>query len=578
MGVKIAPLGGSTSPTPTSKDDQKGWHLHRLSFFLFTLICEIAIVILYSQFVNYSAIASGNESDLTDEDLRKFYPFFQDVNVMIFIGFGFLMTFLHKYGFSSVGYNFVLAAFSVQIAVLFSGFWERVYEDVYVHPGHGFDHPLEINIQGMIKSLFAAGAVLISMGACLGKTTPSQLMVMGLLELFFFAINETIVAYMLRAVDMGGSMVVHTFGAYFGLAVSRVVSQAKIETAANGVKTEDGHKEEKSNKTSDMTAMIGTLFLWMFWPSFNGALAAGDQQQRVAINTFLALSACCCAAFMADNLLRPHHKFDMVSIQNATLAGGVAVGSSADLVVEPWGALLIGAVAGVLSVVGYVHITPRLATGIGLHDTCGVHNLHGMPGILGGLGGAISAYLADTGRYISQEQIEGIFPARAACQLNASLPDVHLEPCGLTAGGQGAHQAAALGITVALSIVTGIITGLVVKMPCLLPPGHEWKDCCKCGNGLHRSLWFDDAHYWEVPDEESDADDDIETQRNNDAGADAKPSESSQDTDPEPAQKQVAHHDTAVSQFSDDDAGSGGDQSPPPERQGGVDQSESGAL
>ena len=157
----------------------------------------------------------------------------------------------------------------------------------------------------MIKSLFAAGAVLISMGACLGKTTPLQLMVMAVLEIFFFAINETIVAYMLRAVDMGGSMVVHTFGAYFGLAVSRVISKADVVVGPDGKKEERTHKDERSNKTSDMTAMIGTLFLWMFWPSFNGALAGDDQQQRVVINTFLALAACACSAFATDNLLRP---------------------------------------------------------------------------------------------------------------------------------------------------------------------------------------------------------------------------------------------------------------------------------
>ena len=43
-----------------------------------------------------------------------YYPMFQDVHVMIFIGFGFLMTFLHKFTFSSVGFNFLLAAIALQ--------------------------------------------------------------------------------------------------------------------------------------------------------------------------------------------------------------------------------------------------------------------------------------------------------------------------------------------------------------------------------------------------------------------------------------------------------------------------------
>ena len=45
-----------------------------------------------------------------------------------------------------------------------------------------------------------------------------------------------------------------------------------------------------------------------------------------------------------------------VHIQNATLAGGVAMGASADLVVHPFGALLIGSCAAVLSTVGYEYI------------------------------------------------------------------------------------------------------------------------------------------------------------------------------------------------------------------------------
>ena len=49
--------------------------------------------------------------------------------------------------------------------------------------------------------------------------------------------------------------------------------------------------------------------------------------------------------------------FVQVHVQNATLAGGVAVGTSADMMIGTHGALLIGTIAGVLSVVGYKYIT-----------------------------------------------------------------------------------------------------------------------------------------------------------------------------------------------------------------------------
>lgn len=43
-------------------------------------------------------------------------------------------------------------------------------------------------------------------------------------------------------------------------------------------------------------------------------------------------------------------------IQNATLAGGVAIGTAANMMVQPYGALIIGTGAGILSTVGYQFI------------------------------------------------------------------------------------------------------------------------------------------------------------------------------------------------------------------------------
>jgi len=46
-----------------------------------------------------------------------------------------------------------------------------------------------------------------------------------------------------------------------------------------------------------------------------------------------------------------------VHIQNATLAGGVAVGAVADMVIEPWAAALIGCSSGAISVLGYTYLS-----------------------------------------------------------------------------------------------------------------------------------------------------------------------------------------------------------------------------
>ena len=81
---------------------------------------------------------------------------------------------------------------------------------------------------------------------------------------------------------------------------------------------------------------------------------------------------------------------------NATLAGGVAVGTCSDIIISPGGAMWLGFVAGILSAIGFEKIGPYLEGKINLQDTCGVGSLHGMPGLLGGIASIIAvAIVAD---------------------------------------------------------------------------------------------------------------------------------------------------------------------------------------
>jgi ammonium transporter Rh len=204
---------------------------------------------------------------------------------------------------------------------------------------------------------------------------------MATIEIFFYALNESILYELFKVTDIGGSMVIHTFGAYFGLSV------ALFYRGEEAIK--DKNKLGGGNYLSDLVSMIGTLFLFAFWPSFNAVTATtASQQQRTVINTYLAI-ACSVIASIIISKLTKEGKLEMEIILNASLAGGVACGASADIIVQPFGAMLLGFVAGIVSSFGFAYLSHYLQHKIGLHDTCGVHNLHGMPGVIGGIVSAI---------------------------------------------------------------------------------------------------------------------------------------------------------------------------------------------
>lgn len=72
------------------------------------------------------------------------------------------------------------------------------------------------------------------------------------------------------------------------------------------------------------------------------------------MNTILSLSGSCMTTFLVSLLTRSDDKkFNMIDIQNATLAGGVAMGTCASMNILPVWAILIGVFSGLVSSLGF---------------------------------------------------------------------------------------------------------------------------------------------------------------------------------------------------------------------------------
>lgn len=184
----------------------------------------------------------------------------------------------------SSGRSFVEEFFSTVPADRYRLMWQRKMKGIYqlnyqVVTVNSFVTSLLIYfLFRLINGDFAAAAVLITFGAVLGVTSPFQLVVICIIEVFLYALNEFIGAELLKvswftsvinesikksinqllilqAIDVGGSMFIHTFGAYFGLSMSLVMRKnAECESSKEG-----------ATNTSDLFAMIGTNKL--YWKS-----------------------------------------------------------------------------------------------------------------------------------------------------------------------------------------------------------------------------------------------------------------------------------------------------------------------
>ncbi|KUO71964.1 MAG: ammonium transporter [Desulfosporosinus sp. BRH_c37] len=378
---------------------------------IFVLSCMVML------FIPLEVLAAGSGSDSINEGIRQIeqYNFSIHIMAMLLVGFGFLMVFIKNYGYSAITGTFLVVSVGLPVYLLLRSTGVLSSEPISAN-----------NIHALLLAEFACASALIAMGAVLGRLRVYQYAILTILLVPAYMLNEWLVldgglGVTKGFVDSAGSIVIHAFGAYFGLGMTLMITNAI-----------DRNKNIDSDETSDRFSVLGSMVLWIFWPSFCSAIVSPEQMPQTVLNTILALCGATIITYIASSLLRKG-KTSIADMANAALAGGVAIGATCNLVTSP-AAFLIGLLAGALSVIGFVFIQPKLQSSLKIVDSCGVHNLHGMPGLLGGI---IAIFVVPG---IAQAQIIGIL------------------------------------FTVVLAFLTGAIAGLIIKVTGKKQLAYEDKD------------------------------------------------------------------------------------------------------
>jgi Amt family ammonium transporter len=172
--------------------------------------------------------------------------------------------------------------------------------------------------------------------------------------------------------DFAGSTVVHTIGGMIALAGAIVLGPR----LGRKFKRDGGGPMPYHNMT---IASVGAVILWFGWYGFNpgSTLSAMDTAgvARVAANTTLAA---CSGGLAALFFVYPRSKkWDCGATVNGLLAGLVAI-TCPCYWVSPLGAILLGAIAGVI-----VILSTDLLEYLRIDDPCGAWPVHGACGVWG---------------------------------------------------------------------------------------------------------------------------------------------------------------------------------------------------
>ncbi len=170
------------------------------------------------------------------------------------------------------------------------------------------------------------------------------------------------------ALDFAGGTVVHINAGVSAL-VGAIILGKRV-----------GFPTERMAPHSLTMTLVGTGLLWVGWFGFNAgsALEANGSAGLALINTFVATAAGVLFWMLTERGLG--HKPSLLGACSGAIAGLVAVTPAAGNS-GPFGAILLGAVAGILCAIFVISIKPKL----GIDESLDAFGIHAVGGIIGSI-------------------------------------------------------------------------------------------------------------------------------------------------------------------------------------------------
>jgi len=284
-------------------------------------------------------------------------------------------------------------------------------------------------------------------------------------------------------IDFAGSTVVHSVGGWVALAALLVIGPRRNRYGSGA------HPPQPSNVPM---AAVGVGLIWVGWLGFNGGstLAADPMIASIVLNTVLAG----CAGGVAAQLISWTRSGSVAvsALMNGVLAGLVGI-TAGCAVAAPEGAVLIGAVAGIIVVPAHEWLDR-----MHIDDAVGAVPVHLAAGIWGTLAVAM---FAEPGAHLHQLQVQatGVLAAGAYAlpvsfvvlwTINKILPlraDENAERVGLNIAEHGASSAMTDLIT---DMEQHRITGALDR-PVQVEPGTELEPIATQYNRVLAKLRWD---------------------------------------------------------------------------------------